>query len=141
MIGVLATIAGPLLKGLFDIVDQSVEDKDQAARIKALLQQKVLDGHRRAAVRHALGRSPPRYVGPHQDRPRWLRRRAVGGKGYQGMEAAGLGRLLISWGAELSDHEKNFAQIKRATPPSGNPVARIRAPHFSSSPSSFGTAK
>tara|TARA_R110000787_G_scaffold63679_11_gene144186 strand:- start:289553 stop:289948 length:396 start_codon:yes stop_codon:yes gene_type:complete len=44
MIGVLATIAGPLLKGLFDIVDQSVEDKDQAARIKALLQQKVLDG-------------------------------------------------------------------------------------------------
>lgn len=44
MIGFISSVAGPLLKGLFDIVDQSVEDKDQAARIKATLQQKVLDG-------------------------------------------------------------------------------------------------
>lgn len=44
MIGVLASVAAPLLKGLFDVVDQSIEDKDQAARIKSLLQQKVLDG-------------------------------------------------------------------------------------------------
>lgn len=44
MLGVLASVAAPLLKGLFDVVDQSIEDKDQAARIKSLLQQKILDG-------------------------------------------------------------------------------------------------
>lgn len=44
MIGLVASVAGPLLKGLFDIIDQSVEDKDEAAKIKAVLQQKVLDG-------------------------------------------------------------------------------------------------
>lgn len=44
MLGLLTSVAGPLLKGLFDVVDQAVEDKDQAARIKAVLQQKVLDG-------------------------------------------------------------------------------------------------
>lgn len=44
MIGVIASIAGPLLKGLFDVIDQSVEDKDQARVIKATLQQKILDG-------------------------------------------------------------------------------------------------
>lgn len=44
MIGLVSAVAGPLLKGLFDIVDQAVEDKDQAAQIKSVLQQKVLDG-------------------------------------------------------------------------------------------------
>ncbi len=45
MIGsILAGIAGPLIKGLFDVVDQAVEDKDQAARIKARLQEMVLAG-------------------------------------------------------------------------------------------------
>lgn len=44
MLGMIAGVAGPLLKGLFDIVDQTVEDKDQAAKIKSVLQQKVLDG-------------------------------------------------------------------------------------------------
>lgn len=44
MLGLIGSIAGPLLKGLFDVVDQAVEDKDEAARIKAVLQQKVLDG-------------------------------------------------------------------------------------------------
>ncbi len=44
MIPILTAVAGPLLKGLFDVVDQSIEDKDQAARIKFALQQKVLDG-------------------------------------------------------------------------------------------------
>ncbi len=44
MIGLIGTIAAPLLKGLFDVVDQAVEDKDEAAKIKAALQQKVLDG-------------------------------------------------------------------------------------------------
>ncbi|MGJ3260424.1 MAG: 3TM-type holin [Rhodospirillales bacterium] len=44
MIGLISSVAGPLLKGLFDIVDQTVENKDQAAKIKSVLQQKVLDG-------------------------------------------------------------------------------------------------
>lgn len=44
MLSLITSLAGPLLKGLFDVVDQAVEDKDQAAKIKAALQQKVLDG-------------------------------------------------------------------------------------------------
>lgn len=44
MIGFVTAAAGPLLKGLFDVIDQAVEDKDQAAQIKSVLQQKVLDG-------------------------------------------------------------------------------------------------
>lgn len=44
MLPLVTAVAGPLLKGLFDIVDQAVEDKDQAAQIKSVLQQKVLDG-------------------------------------------------------------------------------------------------
>lgn len=44
MLGLVGSIAAPLLKGLFDVVDQAVEDKDAAARIKATLQQRVLDG-------------------------------------------------------------------------------------------------
>ena len=35
MLGVLSAIAGPVVKGIFNIIDQTVEDKDQAARIKA----------------------------------------------------------------------------------------------------------
>ena len=35
MLGVLSAVAGPVVKGLFIIIDQTVEDKDQAARIKA----------------------------------------------------------------------------------------------------------
>ena len=35
MLGVLSAVAGPVVKGLFNIIDQTVEDKDQAARIKA----------------------------------------------------------------------------------------------------------
>jgi hypothetical protein len=37
MLGILSTIAGPVIKGLFNIIDQTVEDKDQAARIKATI--------------------------------------------------------------------------------------------------------
>ena len=37
MLGVLSAIAGPVVKGLFNIIDQTVEDKDQAARIKATI--------------------------------------------------------------------------------------------------------
>ncbi len=44
MMGLVTAVAGPLLKGLFDVVDQAVENKDQAAQIKSVLQQKVLDG-------------------------------------------------------------------------------------------------
>ena len=35
MLRVLCAVAGPVVKGLFNIIDQTVEDKDQAARIKA----------------------------------------------------------------------------------------------------------
>ena len=35
MLPILTAIAGPVVKGLFNIIDQTVEDKDQAAKIKA----------------------------------------------------------------------------------------------------------
>ena len=44
MIGVLSSIAAPLLSGLFSAVDQVVEDKDQAAKLKNNLQTLVLQG-------------------------------------------------------------------------------------------------
>lgn len=37
-------IIGPLVGGLFGLIDKTVEDKDQAAKIKANLQQMVLSG-------------------------------------------------------------------------------------------------
>ncbi|MBF0246778.1 MAG: hypothetical protein HQL36_01695 [Alphaproteobacteria bacterium] len=37
-------ILGPLLTGLVSVVDQAVEDKDQAAAIKARLREQALDG-------------------------------------------------------------------------------------------------
>jgi len=37
MLSVLSAIAGPVIKGLFNIIDQTVEDKDEAARIKATI--------------------------------------------------------------------------------------------------------
>ncbi|NQU58998.1 MAG: hypothetical protein HQ513_17340, partial [Rhodospirillales bacterium] len=37
-------IIGPLIGGLFGLIDKSVEDKDQAAKIKANLQTMVLTG-------------------------------------------------------------------------------------------------
>ncbi len=44
MLNLIGAIAGPLLGGLFSVVDQAVEDKDEAARIKARLQEMVLSG-------------------------------------------------------------------------------------------------
>jgi len=44
MIGLLGSIAAPLLSGLFSAVDQVVEDKDQAAKLKNNLQTLVLQG-------------------------------------------------------------------------------------------------
>lgn len=40
----IAALGAPLLKGLFGVIDQAVEDKDEAARIKAKLQEMVLTG-------------------------------------------------------------------------------------------------
>ncbi len=40
----LSAIVGPLLGGLFGLIDKSVPDKDQAAAIKARLQEQVLSG-------------------------------------------------------------------------------------------------
>ena len=44
MFGLISSIAGPLLKGVFGVIDQSIEDKDQAAALKAKLQEMVLTG-------------------------------------------------------------------------------------------------
>ena len=44
MFGLISSIAGPLLKGVFDVIDQAVEDKDTAALLKAKLQEMVLTG-------------------------------------------------------------------------------------------------
>jgi hypothetical protein len=44
MIGtILTAIGGPIIKGIFGTVDQLVEDKDLATKIKSELQTKVLD--------------------------------------------------------------------------------------------------
>jgi len=40
----ITALIGPLLGGLFGLIDKSVEDKDQAAAIKAKLQEQVLSG-------------------------------------------------------------------------------------------------
>ncbi len=40
----LGAILGPLLSGLFGVVDKAIEDKDQAALIKGKLQEMVLTG-------------------------------------------------------------------------------------------------
>lgn len=44
MLQLIGAVAAPLLKGLFDIVDQTIEDKDEAARIKSRLQEMALTG-------------------------------------------------------------------------------------------------
>ena len=40
----IGAVAKTLLRGLFDIVDQTIKDRDQAARIKSRLQERVLTG-------------------------------------------------------------------------------------------------
>jgi hypothetical protein len=44
---VWSAILGPVLSGLFSVIDKAVEDKDQAAAIKARLQEMVLTGQMR----------------------------------------------------------------------------------------------
>lgn len=44
ILSALAALGAPLLKGLFGVIDAAVEDKDEAARIKAKLQEMVLSG-------------------------------------------------------------------------------------------------
>ena len=44
MLGLLSAVAGPILGGLFNVIDQTVVDKDEAAKIKARLQEMVLTG-------------------------------------------------------------------------------------------------
>ena len=44
MVGLFAGIVGQAVKGLFGVIDQVVEDKDQAARLKAKLQEQALAG-------------------------------------------------------------------------------------------------
>jgi hypothetical protein len=39
-----SALLGPLIGGLFGVIDKAVEDKDQAAQIKAKLQEMVLTG-------------------------------------------------------------------------------------------------
>ncbi len=40
----LSAIIGPIVGGLFGLIDKAVEDKDEAARIKSKLQEMVLSG-------------------------------------------------------------------------------------------------
>lgn len=40
----MLTLIAPLISGLFGLIDKTVEDKDQAAKIKARLQEMVLTG-------------------------------------------------------------------------------------------------
>ncbi len=40
----LSALLGPLIGGLFGVIDKAVEDKDEAARIKARLQEMMLSG-------------------------------------------------------------------------------------------------
>ena len=47
MLNLISALAAPVLNGLFSAVDQAVEDKDEAARIKARLQEIVLTGQMR----------------------------------------------------------------------------------------------
>ena len=44
---VWSAILGPVLSGLFSVIEKAVEDKDQAAAIKARLQEMVLTGQMR----------------------------------------------------------------------------------------------
>lgn len=44
---VWSAILGPVISGLFSVIDKAVEDKDQAAQIKARLQEMVLTGQMR----------------------------------------------------------------------------------------------
>ncbi len=39
-----STFLGPVINGLFGVIDKAVEDKDQAAQIKARLQEMALSG-------------------------------------------------------------------------------------------------
>jgi len=47
MLGLLSGLAAPLLNGFFSAVDQTIEDKDEAARLKNRLQEMVLTGQMR----------------------------------------------------------------------------------------------
>ncbi len=44
---VWSAILGPVISGIFSVIDKAVEDKDQAAAIKARLQEMVLTGQMR----------------------------------------------------------------------------------------------
>ena len=54
MIGsIIGAVAGPLVKGLFGVIDQAVEDKDLAAKIKAEIaarQQELIQTELRGAI-------------------------------------------------------------------------------------------
>jgi len=45
MLPALPAIIGPLLAGLVGVIDQAVEDKDQATAIKARLNELAMSGH------------------------------------------------------------------------------------------------
>jgi len=44
MLGLIGSIAAPLLKGVFSAVDEAIEDKDLANKLKNNLQSMVLEG-------------------------------------------------------------------------------------------------
>ena len=44
---VWSAILGPVISGIFSVIDKAIEDKDQAAAVKARLQEMVLTGQMR----------------------------------------------------------------------------------------------
>lgn len=57
MAPIIGAIAGPIIKGLFGIIDQAVEDKDAAAKIKASIaarQQELVETELKGAIEIVL---------------------------------------------------------------------------------------
>ena len=61
----LTAVAGPIVKGLFGIIDQTVEDKDAAARIKAKLaeqQHDLMQTHLKGAIDIILAEAKGNWI-------------------------------------------------------------------------------
>ena len=65
MIPVIAAIAGPLVKGMFGIIDQAVEDKDAANKIKAKIaenQQHLIETELKGAIEIILAEAKGNWL-------------------------------------------------------------------------------
>lgn len=65
MAPLLGAIAGPIIKGLFGIIDQAVEDKDAAAQIKAKIaerQQQLIETELKGAIQIILAEAKGNWL-------------------------------------------------------------------------------